>query len=70
MNNKYKIITEYINQVIEDIPGTCIHKKAEYIIRCHNCEYFALPKQNMKICDAKNFYVMYNLIVFVVEENM
>lgn len=41
---KHKIITEYINQVIEDIPGTCIHKKGPEIIRGYNCKYLVIPK--------------------------
>lgn len=41
---KRKIITEYISQVIEDIPGTCIHKKAENIVRGYNCKYIVIPR--------------------------
>lgn len=39
-----KIITEYINQVREDLPGTCIHKRAENIIRGYDCIYLQVPK--------------------------
>lgn len=45
---KRKIITEYINQVKEDIPGTCIHKKAENIIRGYNCQYIIVPRNENK----------------------
>lgn len=41
---KRKIITEYINRVKEDIPGTCIHKKAEHIIRGYDCKYLSVPR--------------------------
>ena len=55
-----RIFAEYINQIVEDMPGTCTHKKAEYIVRCHNCEYFVIPKteyENMwckkLLCDVQ-----------------
>ena len=44
MAQKRKIITEYIYQIKEDMPGTCIHQRAEDIIRGYNCKYFTVPK--------------------------
>lgn len=42
--SKNKIIAEYINQIKESMPGTCIHKQAEPIIRGYNCIYMSIPK--------------------------
>ncbi len=39
-----KVISEYINQVIKGIPGSCIHKKGEYITRCYDCQYISVPR--------------------------
>lgn len=41
---KRKILAEYINQVREDLPGTCVHKRAENIIRGYDCQYLIVPK--------------------------
>lgn len=40
---KRKILTEYILQIKEDIPGTCIETKAEEIIRGYDCKYLSVP---------------------------
>lgn len=44
MAQKRKVIAEYINQVREDIPGTCIHKWVENIVRGYDCEYMSVPR--------------------------
>ena len=44
MAQKRKIITEYINQVREDMPGTCVHKRAENIIRGYDCIHLSTPR--------------------------
>lgn len=41
---KRKIIAERIVQIREDIPGTCIHKQAENIIRGYDCEYLNVSR--------------------------
>lgn len=43
-----KIISEYINQIIEDIPGACVHKKAEKIVRGYDCKYLFVPRSESK----------------------
>ena len=44
MAQKRKVYAEYINQIREDIPGTCIHKRAEDIIRGYDCKYLYVPR--------------------------
>ena len=39
-----RIFSEYIVQVKEDMPGTCIHEKKENIIKCNKCKYLKKPK--------------------------
>lgn len=53
---KRKIIAEYINQIREDLPGTCIHKKAERIIRGYDCIYFSVPRSETEpiMCTLHN----------------
>lgn len=41
---KRKILTEYILQIKEDIPGTCTETKAEEIIRGYDCNYLSVPQ--------------------------
>lgn len=41
---KRRVLAEYINQIREDLPGTCIHKKAETIIRGYDCKYLEVPR--------------------------
>ena len=42
---KQKVITEYITQIREGtLSGTCIHKKAENIIRGFDCKYLSVPR--------------------------
>lgn len=45
MAQKRKVIAEYINQVRENRPGTCIHKRVENIIRGYDCEYISVPRE-------------------------
>lgn len=57
MAQKRKVIAEYINQVREDMPGTCIHKKAENIIRGYNCKYFMVPRLETEPMICKFFNI-------------
>jgi len=41
---KRKILKEYITQIKEDIPGTCVETKAEEIIRGYDCSYLSVPR--------------------------
>ena len=41
---KRKVIAEYITQIREDMPGTCVHKRAEKITRGYDCEYLDVPR--------------------------
>lgn len=44
MAMKRKVIAEYINQIREDMPGTCIHRKVATLIRGYDCEYLSVPR--------------------------
>lgn len=48
-----KVLAEYITQIREDMPGTCIHKRAEIITRGYDCKHFVVPKSEFKpiYCD-------------------
>ena len=54
---KKKIIAEHIVQIREDIPGTCIHKRAERIIRCYDCQYFMVPQSEYDDTWCKRSYI-------------
>lgn len=53
MAQKRYIITEYIVQIREDLPGTCVHKKAENIVRGYDCEYLSIPRSEKEAIMCK-----------------
>ncbi len=59
---KRKVIAEYINQVREDMPGTCVHKRAENIIRGYDCAHLSIPRTENEpiICTFHNIEVTPN----------
>ena len=54
---KRKVISEYINQVRVDMPGTCVHKRAENIIRGYDCIYLQIPRLETEPIFCKYFNI-------------
>ena len=56
MAQKRKVIAEYINQIREDMPGTCIHKRVEQIVRGYDCQYLKVPRNEVEpiFCEFHN----------------
>lgn len=54
---KRKIISEYIHQIHEDIPGTFKDVRAENIIRGYDCEYLEIPRLETEPIICKQFNI-------------
>ena len=54
---KRKVISEYIHQIREDMPGTFKDVRAENITRGYNCEYLNVPRLETEPITCKQFNI-------------